>query len=84
LTLHDLINVGLMAVFLFVGLEIKRQLWAGELKSLRAAALPLIAALGGMVIPAALYALMNFGGPGGAYRWRPTSPSHSECSRCSA
>ena len=66
-TLHHLINDGLMAVFFFlVGLEIKREMLAGELKSLRTAALPMVAALGGMVVPAALYALVDAGGPGAA------------------
>ena len=64
-TLHHLINDGLMAVFFFlVGLEIKREILAGELASLRTASLPMIAALGGMVVPAALYAMLNVGGPG--------------------
>jgi NhaA family Na+:H+ antiporter len=64
-TLHHLINDGLMAVFFFlVGLEIKREMMAGELASVRRAALPMVAALGGMVVPALLYALVNRGGPG--------------------
>ncbi|MGH9279689.1 MAG: Na+/H+ antiporter NhaA [Acidimicrobiales bacterium] len=50
------VNEGLMALFFFiVGLEIKRELVAGELRSWRTAALPAIAALGGMVVPAVLY-----------------------------
>lgn len=66
-TLHHLINDGLMAVFFFlVGLEIKREVLVGELASLRQAALPAAAALGGMVVPAALYAAVNAGGPGAA------------------
>jgi NhaA family Na+:H+ antiporter len=66
-TLHHLINDGLMAVFFFlVGLEIKREMMAGELASIRRAALPMVAALGGMVVPAALYALVNRGGAGSA------------------
>jgi Na+:H+ antiporter, NhaA family len=66
-TLHHLINDGLMAVFFFlVGLEIKREVLVGELASLRQAALPAAAALGGMVVPAALYAAVNAGGPGTA------------------
>jgi NhaA family Na+:H+ antiporter len=66
-TLHHVINDGLMAVFFFlVGLEIKREMIAGELASLRTASLPLIAALGGMVVPGAIYALVNRGGPGAA------------------
>jgi NhaA family Na+:H+ antiporter len=64
-TLHHLVNDGLMAVFFFVvGLEIKREVLAGELSTARSAALPMVAALGGMVIPAAIYALVNAGGPG--------------------
>ena len=64
-TLHHFINDGLMAVFFFlVGLEIKREMLAGELKTIRSAALPMIAALGGMVVPATLYALINRGGTG--------------------
>lgn len=58
------INDGLMAVFfLLVGLEIKRELVEGELSSLRQAALPVFAALGGMLVPAAIYALFNQGTP---------------------
>jgi NhaA family Na+:H+ antiporter len=60
-----MINDGLMAVFFFVvGLEIKREILAGELASVKTAALPMIAALGGMVVPAAIYAMINAGGPG--------------------
>lgn len=56
LTLHQWINDGLMAIFfLLVGLEIKRELLAGELASPRQAALPIAGAIGGMVLPAALY-----------------------------
>jgi NhaA family Na+:H+ antiporter len=66
-TLHHLINDGLMAVFFFlVGLEIKREMLAGELASLRRAALPIAAALGGMLVPAALYSAINARGPGAA------------------
>ena len=66
-TLHHLINDGLMVVFFFlVGLEIKREVLIGELASLRQAALPAAAALGGMVVPAAIYAALNIGGPGAA------------------
>lgn len=56
------INDGLMTVFfLIVGLEIKREVLEGELSSLRQAALPVAGALGGMVLPALLYALFNHG-----------------------
>jgi NhaA family Na+:H+ antiporter len=66
-TLHHLINDGLMVVFFFlVGLEIKREVRIGELASFQRAALPAAAALGGMVVPAAIYAALNFGGPGAA------------------
>jgi NhaA family Na+:H+ antiporter len=65
--LHFWINDGLMALFfLLVGLEIKRETLVGELASLRKAALPMAAALGGMIVPAGLYALLNHGGPGAA------------------
>ena len=63
LTLHEWINDGFMAVFfLLVGLEIKRQLVAGELSSPRQAALPIASALGGMILPAGIYLLVNHGG----------------------
>jgi NhaA family Na+:H+ antiporter len=64
-SLHHWINDGLMAVFFFlVGLEIKREMLVGELASLRRAALPLAAALGGMLVPALLYVAVNGSGPG--------------------
>lgn len=63
-TIHHWINDGLMSVFFFlVGLEIKRELLVGELSSVRKATLPAIAAVGGMVVPAAFYALFNAGTP---------------------
>jgi NhaA family Na+:H+ antiporter len=56
-----------MAIFFFVvGLEIRREVHAGELSDLRRAALPIAAALGGMLVPAAIYAILNHGGPGQA------------------
>ncbi len=56
------INDGLMAVFfLLVGLEIKRELVEGELSSFKNASLPIFAAMGGMFVPAAIYALLNYG-----------------------
>ena len=63
--LHLVINDGLMAVFFFlVGLEIKREVLVGELASLRHAALPVSAAVGGMVVPALLFTALNAGGAG--------------------
>lgn len=62
--LHFWINEGLMSLFFFVvGLEIKREILVGELTSYRKAALPLIAALGGMIVPASIYFLFNPSGP---------------------
>ncbi len=67
LDLREWINEGLMTVFFFVvGLEIKRELVDGELREPRRAALPAIAALGGMVVPAAIYTAFNAGGDGAA------------------
>ena len=60
---HFWVSDGLMAVFfLFVGLEIKRELMSGELSSVRLALLPAIAAIGGMVAPAAIYVFCNRAG----------------------
>ena len=75
LTLMAFINDALMAVFFFsVGLEIKREVLVGELSSLRQALLPIIAAVGGMIVPVAIYFAMTAGTPaeGGAWRypWR--------------
>ena len=59
-SLHHWVNDGLMALFFFlVGMELKREFLVGELADLRQAALPLLAAVGGMLVPAALYTLMN-------------------------
>lgn len=61
-TLHHWINDGLMSVFFFlVGLELKREFIAGELSDLRNTVLPIGAAVGGMLIPAAIYLLFNAG-----------------------
>jgi NhaA family Na+:H+ antiporter len=64
-SVHALVNDGLMSLFFFVvGMEIKRELLTGALNSARKALLPAVAALGGMVVPAALFAAINRGGPG--------------------
>ncbi|UCG21033.1 MAG: Na+/H+ antiporter NhaA, partial [Deltaproteobacteria bacterium] len=64
-SLQHWINDGLMAVFFFViGLEIKRELVMGELQDLRQAALPIAAAIGGMVVPACIYISLLHGTPG--------------------
>ncbi|HWK98946.1 MAG TPA: Na+/H+ antiporter NhaA, partial [Parapedobacter sp.] len=58
------INDGLMAIFfLMVGLEIKRELVEGELSSPKKAALPILAAVGGVLVPASIYAVFNTGTP---------------------
>jgi NhaA family Na+:H+ antiporter len=59
------VNEGLMTIFFFVvGLEIKRELVVGDLRDPRHAALPVVAAFGGMVVPAAVYLLVNPGADG--------------------
>ncbi|WP_080107067.1 Na+/H+ antiporter NhaA, partial [Salmonella enterica] len=58
------INDALMAVFfLLIGLEVKRELMQGSLASLRQAAFPVIAAIGGMIVPALLYLAFNYSDP---------------------
>jgi NhaA family Na+:H+ antiporter len=64
-SLHHWINDGLMAIFFFIiGLEIKREILAGELTSIKVAILPILAAIGGMVFPALIYFLINSGTKG--------------------
>jgi NhaA family Na+:H+ antiporter len=63
LDLQEWVNDGLMTIFfLVVGLEIKRELVEGELREPRRAAMPAIAAVGGMVVPALIYVAVNLGG----------------------
>lgn len=62
--LQHWINDGLMAVFfLLIGLEIERELYIGELSDLKNASLPIMAAFGGMIAPALVYLLLNWGTP---------------------
>ncbi len=64
LSLEHWINDGLMAVFfLLVGLELKREFLVGELSSLKKATLPIFSALGGMIVPAGIFILINLGKP---------------------
>jgi NhaA family Na+:H+ antiporter len=56
------INDGLMAIFfLLIGLELEREIYHGELSSIKNAALPIFGALGGMLVPAGLFLLLNYG-----------------------
>ena len=65
LDLRHWINDALMALFFFVvGIEIKRELIDGELTSARRAALPILAAFGGLLLPALIFLSLNAGGPG--------------------
>ncbi len=65
LTLQHWVNDALMTgFFLLVGLEIKREIVHGELGDLRAVALPIVAALGGMVVPAGIFVMLTAGEPG--------------------
>lgn len=62
--LHVWINDGLMAIFFFlIGLELKREFIDGELSTIKTASLPMVAALGGMLIPALIYFIFNNSGP---------------------
>jgi len=64
------VNDGLMAVFFFlVGLEIKREVLEGKLSSVDRAALPLIAAIGGMAVPALVFSAVNLGSPENLVGW---------------
>lgn len=67
---HTFINDGLMAIFFFViGLEIKREVIGGELKSIKSAAMPITAALGGMLIPALIFTIFNYTNPSNSSGW---------------
>jgi len=63
MSLHHWVNDGLMTLFFFVvGMELKREMLVGELSDMRQAALPIIAAIGGMVVPALIYLAFNHSG----------------------
>ena len=69
-TVGHWINDGLMALFFFtIGLEIKREVIAGGLSTWKMASMPLAAAIGGMVIPALFYVLVNFNDPQNLNGW---------------
>ncbi|MGA9533245.1 MAG: Na+/H+ antiporter NhaA [Anaerolineales bacterium] len=64
------VNDGLMAVFfLLIGLEVKREVLVGELSDRSKAALPVAAAIGGMILPAAIYVALNANDPAGLNGW---------------
>ncbi len=69
-TLHHWVNDGLMTIFfLLIGLEVKREILEGHLSSIRQSALPVIGAVGGMAIPAAVYMVFNYGDPVAMNGW---------------
>ena len=66
-TIHHWINDGLMAIFFFIiGLELKREIVVGELSNLKVAILPILSAIGGMLLPALIYLGINHGNTGSA------------------
>lgn len=70
MSIEQWINDGLMAVFFFVvGLEIKREMLVGELSSFKHAALPIFAAVGGMLVPACIYVAFNYDNPDSVNGW---------------
>jgi Na+:H+ antiporter, NhaA family len=76
MSMHHWVNDALMAIFFFVvGLELKREILVGELADLRQAALPIVAAIGGMVVPALIFVAFNHMGmlcEAGGCRWQRT------------
>jgi Na+:H+ antiporter, NhaA family len=64
MSIEHWVNDGLMVIFfLMIGLELEREIYEGELSTFRKAALPVFAALGGMLVPASIHAFFNFGSP---------------------
>lgn len=62
MTIEHWINDGLMAIFFFlIGLELEREIYIGELSNLKEALLPIFAAFGGMIVPAGIYLMINWG-----------------------
>jgi len=69
-TIGTFVNDALMAIFFFtVGLEIKREMTVGQLSSVKKATLPVFAALGGMIFPALIFTLFNYGNPATSRGW---------------
>ncbi|MCE5332096.1 MAG: Na+/H+ antiporter NhaA [Bacteroidales bacterium] len=63
-TIVHWINDGLMTIFfLLIGLELEREIYEGELSNIKNASLPIIAAIGGMIVPAGIFLLLNYGTP---------------------
>ncbi|MCX7736784.1 MAG: Na+/H+ antiporter NhaA, partial [Candidatus Kapabacteria bacterium] len=63
-SIEHIINDGLMAIFfLLIGLELEREIYRGELSNIKNAMLPVIAAIGGMLVPAGIHLALNFGTP---------------------
>ena len=87
LTVQAWFSEGLLAIFfLLVGLEIRREMTAGALADRRAAVLPVVAAIGGVLAPAAIYLMLNRGPAAAGWsraRPRPMSPSRSVSLPCS-
>lgn len=70
MTVQNWINDALMAIFFFVvGLEIKREMLVGQLSSIKKSILPIMAAVGGMIVPALIFTVFNHGNPDTAHGW---------------
>ena len=85
-SLREWVNDLLMALFFYlIALEVKREALHGALRDKRYAAVPVAAAIGGIVAPALVYLAVKLGGAsrGGRCPWPPTSPSRWRSSRCS-